>query len=140
MTKYTVAAQRRARAEARTLPPIWRGIGCLLILFFPIVSYILAAWIIGIAVANNWPMPYQLMGFPVMPAILSNSPDLVPLINFIEAQNNLYAILLVTLLLVVALGTLMSLIYSVIYKFVGPPQYGSLDAPPPKVAPRSYKR
>jgi hypothetical protein len=139
MTKYTVASQRRARTEERTLSPIWRGIGCLLIVLIPVVSYLLAVWIVGLAVQQNWPMPYQLMGFPNLPAVLS-STGLAPVVDFIESRQDLYAILLITIVVIVVLGTLLSLIYSVIYRVVGPPRYGPLDAPPPKVGIKRYKR
>ena len=84
-------------------------------------------------------MPYQLMGFPVLPAVLARS-GLAPVVGFIESRQNLYAILLITVVAIVALGTLLSFLYSLVYKFVGPPRYGPLDAPPPKVGIKRYKR
>jgi uncharacterized protein YybS (DUF2232 family) len=140
MTKYTVASQRRSRREEQTISPIWRGIGCLMFLGIPLVSYFLAVVTVQLAVSLNWPMPYQLMGYPVMPTLLMKSQGLAPVVTFIEAQQNLYAILLITIIFVVALGTLVSLVYSLVYRIVGPPRYGPLDMPPPKGAPRRYKR
>jgi hypothetical protein len=140
MTKYTVASQRRARREEQTLSPVWRGVGCLLILFVPLLSYFLAVGTVHMAVDQKWPMPYQIMGYPVMPAVLMKLPGLIPLLTFVQAQQDLYAILLITVLYIVAIGAFMSFVYSFIYKYVGPPRYGPLDMPPPKVAPRRYKR
>ncbi len=140
MTKYTVASQRRAQREEKTLPPIWRGIGCLLILFVPFMSYVFAAGTVQLAVSQNWPMPYQLMGYPVMPPLLFKSEGLTPILAFIQTQQDLYAILLITVIYIVAFGAVLSYVYSLVYKLVGPPRYGPLDAPPPRVAPKRYKR
>jgi hypothetical protein len=140
MTKYTVASQRRSRRDEKTISPLWRGVGCLMIVGVPLLSYILALWIVQTAVNLNWPMPYQLMGYPVMPSLLSKSDALVPVVAFIEAQQNLYAILLIAIILIVALGTFLSLIYSFGYRYMGPPRYGPLDEPPQKAAVKRYKR
>ncbi len=140
MTKYTVASQRRSQRDEQTTAPVWRGIGCLLIVGVPLASYILAVLLVQLAVNLNWPMPYQLMGYPVLPPLLSKLQGLVPVVAFIEAQQNLYAILLIAIILIVGLGTLLSLLYSLIYRYMGPPRYGPLDMPPEKAKPKRYKR
>ena len=140
MTKYNVASQRRAVRRQRQLPAIWRGIGCLFILTVPVISFILAAATVQIAVDQQWPMPYQLMGYPIMPKLLFKIPGLVPLLTFIQAQRNLYAVLMITVVYIVIIGALISLVYSVVYKLMGPSRYGPLDVPPPSVKVRPYKR
>ena len=140
MTKYTVASQRRVRREEKQISPVWRGIGCIMIVVVPLLSYALAAWTVGFAASKNWPMPYQLMGFPVMPALLFKSDALIPILTFIQAQQDLYAKLLIAVIYVVLFGALLSLIWSMAYKVIGPPRYGPLDAPPSRVAPKRYKR
>lgn len=141
MTKYSTAQQRRRVTDTETqLHPIWRGIGCLLILFVPTISYILAAASVQLAVDENWPMPYQLMGYPVMPVLLWKDAGIVPLLTFIQSQNNLYAILTITLLFIIILASLVSYIYALVYRAVGPSRYGPQDAPPPKVKVKRYTR
>ena len=141
MTKYTYASALRRPRPKKDVNPIWRGIGCLLILGVPVVSYFLAKATFQLAINQGWPMPYQLMGYPVIPAVLwSVVPGLVPILLFIHGQNNLYMVLLITILYIVFFGALLSLIYSIIYKIVGPPQYGPVDAPPPEINIKPYKR
>jgi hypothetical protein len=111
-----------------------------MILFVPVVSYILAAAGVQIAEDQQWPMPYQLMGVPVMPVLLWKIPGLVPILAFLQTQRNLYAILMVTIVIIVAISALISLTYSVIYRLVGPPRYGPLDVPQPSVRVKRYKR
>ncbi len=140
MTKYTQVRQRRGPTPQEQLDPIWRGVGCLLIVIVPVISYILGAATMQIAVDQNWPVPYQLMGVPVLPAALTGNAALSPIVNFLEAQQNLYGILLLALIYVLVLGGILTWAYSVVYKYVGPPRYGPLDAPPPKIAVKRYKR
>jgi uncharacterized SAM-binding protein YcdF (DUF218 family) len=141
LTKYTVASERRrqARREQHT-PAIWRGIGCLMIVIVPIISYLLAAVSLDSALQLGWPIPYQLLGNPVMPAPLWSVVGLIPVLAFVEGRTNLYAILVLTLVYAIAFSALISLIYAVVYRFMGPARYGPVDAPPPKIKVRTYKR
>ncbi len=141
MTKYSAVQRHRSVTNnERPLHPVWRGIGCLLILFVPVLSYILAAATVQLTVDQNWPMPYQLMGYPVIPVLLWKDIGIVPLLSFIQSQNNLYAILALTLVYIVFFSALYSFGYAFLYRFIGPSRYGPLDAPPPKVKVRRYTR
>jgi hypothetical protein len=141
MTKYTVASRRRgAKSGEKPVHPIWRGIGCLLILFVPLLSYFLATILVDAAAARNWPVPYQLMGFPVVPPELWKVTSLSPLWGYIQQQANLYAVLLVTTLFIVAIGALVSVAYAFIYRYAGPPALGPYDMPPVKTSVKKYKR
>jgi hypothetical protein len=140
MTKYTVAARRPPMNEKQPTHAIWRGIGCLLMVIVPLVSWLFAVVTVQIAVSQNWPLPYQLMGYPAMPLVLWSAPGLAPVLAFIERQSNLYAVLALTVAYVVVASALISLVYSIIYRFVGPARYGPLDAPPPRVTVGRYKR
>ncbi len=140
MTKYSSAAQRRVVKRSTQVHPIWRGIGCLIIILLPIIAYGMAAITVQIAVAQNWPIPYQLLGNPVMPAALWNNPILVPVLAFIQGQENLYAVLVIAVLYLIVLGTFVSVGYAVVYQIIGPPRYTPIDAPPMKGKIKSYKR
>ncbi len=119
--------------------PIWRGIGCILIIVVPIIAFGLAE----ITVQDTWAqqyIPYQLLGNPVMPAWLWKVGTLDPLLGFIQSQENLYGALVFSVLYLIVLGTMISVANALIYRSVGPPRYGPLDAPPPKVRVKRYKR
>ena len=139
--KYNQGGMYHAPPPNKELHPIWRGIGCLLILVVPVVAYLLADLTIRGAIAQGWPMPYQLMGYPVMPVFLWNvTPGLAPILTFIQGQNNLYAVLSLTIVYIVLLSSLISIVYSIIYRLVGPPRYGPTDVPPPPIYVKPYKR
>jgi hypothetical protein len=140
MTKYSSSNRRRAVPRPDSPHPIWRGIGCLMIVIVPVMAFTLGLLTVQIALALNWPVPIQLTGYPVLPASLFSVNILVPILIFIEHQNNFYALMTLTILYTVVLGALFSLIYAIIYRFVGPPKYGPQDAPPPNIKVRPYKR
>jgi len=140
MTKYTVASQRRVKREEQQLSPLWRGVGCLMMVVVPLVSYLLAVLVMQIAVAQEWPLPYQLLGYPVVSPTLWKVGSLAPLWGFIQSQSNLYGILLFTILFIVVLGAVVSFGYAAVYRYVGPPRFGPLDEPPLNLRVKRYKR
>lgn len=140
MAKYSSLNRNKSVARPDRPHPVWRGIGCIMIVLVPVLSFALGALTTQIALQLNWPVPYQLTGHPVMPSALFKINGLAPVLFFIQQQDNLYFILLLTILYTVVFGALFSLVYAVIYKFTGPPTYGPQDAAPPKIKVRPYKR
>src|SRR5690349_8750894 len=98
MSKYTFASQRKAEANAGRPHPIWRVIGCLIILIVPVISFAGAYLIAQVALAAHWPVPYELTGYPVISPGLWKVAAFSPLWAFIQSQNNLYLILSFTVI------------------------------------------
>ena len=140
MTKYSSLNQRSAPPKPKQTHPIWRGIGCLMILIVPAISFGLAEITTTIAYQQGWPLPSQLTGYPVMPSLLWNLQGLTPILAAIQGVNNLYLLLALTLVFIVVLGAIISFAYAIIYNFAGPPRHGPMDAPPPKVKLKKYNR
>ena len=119
--------------------PVWRGIGCILMIVVPIISFGLAE----LTVESNWAqeyVPYQLLGYPIMPAILWKLGFLNPILGFIQSLPNFYGVLVLFLLYLIVIGAFVSVGYAYLYKTLGPPRYGPQDSPPPKIKARRYKR
>ncbi len=141
MTKYTVAGRRRGPNEKEQVDPLWRGVGCIMMVVVPAISYFLAWLTVNLAVARDWPMPYQLMGYPVMPDLLMTNQALSPIGLWIEQQQNLYALLLITIAYVVMLGAVIAWLWAALYAHLGPARYGPLDEPPISARKvKAYKR
>ena len=138
MSRYMRASQRSRDKEPT--PPIWRGIGCLLALIVPLMSWILAYWTVEWARTSGWPLPYQMMGYVTTPPAMWSVPGLPPILAFIERQPHIYMTLLVTIAYVLALSGLMSVVYSFVYKIIGPPHLGPYDGPQPEIKVGRYKR
>lgn len=106
--------------------PIWRGIGCMLMIIIPIMAYAGAALLVEANFTQRWvPVPYELAKTVSLPMI--------------GAVPNLYAILIVTAILSLFGFGLMTFLFSLFYRMVGPPRYGPLDMPPVRQAPRKRR-
>jgi hypothetical protein len=140
MTKYR-SYERNAKPIRRTEPhPVWRGIGCFIMLIVPALSLGFSTIMVEAALSMGVDLPPGLLGYPVMPEILFRVPGLVGILGWIQSLNNLYAILVGAFVLILVLGTIMSVVYAFIYRLVGPPRYNEFDAPPTGARVRKYKR
>jgi hypothetical protein len=139
MGKYSTSNFWTSRRRSERPHPIWRGIGCILMILVPIISFAFAELTLQLPLAQQY-VPYQLMGYPVMPAALWKNEFLAPILAFLQSQQNLYAVVIFFLFYTLVIGAFVSIINAYLYKTVGPPQYGPQDAPPPKVKVKPYKR
>jgi hypothetical protein len=123
MTKYTHYSRRPEMAERPwKVHPIWRGIGCIMAIIIPIMSYASAVLLVQQNQQQGWlPLPRELAGTIYLP-ILGNVPYL-------------YANLIVTLVLMLIGYGILTTMYALLYKVIGPPSLGPLDAPPVRHTP-----
>ena len=91
--------------------PIWRGIGFVLIILIPVLSYFTGVWLID---AN------KLHPFVTIP------PDLLAP----KGDPDLYLKILLTVVIACLIYALFTLITFVAYGLFGPSRYGPTDAPP----------
>jgi len=118
MTKYTQYS-RRASEKPRPwrVHPIWRGIGCILMVLIPVMSYAGAYLLVQMDRKNGWiPIPRE---FAVTVTI--------PLVNY--RVPYLWANLIVAFVLAMLGFAVLISLYSLAYRAVGP-QGSPLDAPP----------
>jgi hypothetical protein len=117
---------REAQSKKRKGPnPVWRGIGCLLMVVFIVGGY----WLTGVLVrayrAGAWPnlprLPIPMNDIPVGPFIVPVSKAVIP----IEFTINPAQLMLTLVVMIVGFG-LMALVWGI----VNPVKPGPLDAPP----------
>jgi hypothetical protein len=142
MGRYEKYEKRKFVANKTNAPhPIWQGIGCLIIVILPVISYALADVTVQAGIKAHWSLlPYQLIGTPRFPDFVWKFWQLTAIAGPLTRINNLYANLVLTGIYIIVLGGLSSLGYAIIYRFLGPPRYGPLDIPPPKIKTKPYKR
>jgi len=141
MGRYDYSERRRAAAKKRGPHPIWQGIGCLIIIILPIMSYALADATIQAGIKARWTfLPYELLGAPQFPDFVWKYWQLARLARPIAQIDNLYANLVLTGIYAIIFGGLASLGYAIVYRQIGPPRYGPQDIPPPKIKTKPYKR
>jgi hypothetical protein len=110
--------------------PIWRGIGCLLIIMMPIIAWACAELfmqnqqIFTLPVSWYRPLAIPLTQWQPLNVILSGIDSL-----FSSLQFTLGTISLTLVFLFLGYG-LLTLIYAVVYRIFGPPRYTQVDAKP----------
>lgn len=116
MTKYEppYARSRRGIREL-SVHPIWRGIGCLLLVTLPIIAFAGAKLVVQANFRQRWvDLPREL--------VISYS---VPVIGRVFLAD--LAVMALLVVVVFALGTVA---YALIYRLLGPPYRGPLESPP----------
>ncbi len=139
MAKYR-SYEKQQPPRRKDPHPVWRGIGCLIMLIVPALSFGVSSLLVQMAPSMGVHLPPELLGRPVMPELLFKIPGLVAMLNWIQRQNNLYAILIITFVVTVVMAGVIAVLYALAYRFVGPPRYSGYDAPPVNVKVKKYKR
>ena len=120
--------------------PVWRGIGCLTIILVPLLSFAAASVTLPFFVDSGL-VPYDLMVTPSMPDWMWNiNYGLTSWLQGLFGRPGLYATIILTLLYIMFLGGILSVVYAYMYRMLNPKRYGPMDAPPPRVKIKKYKR
>jgi hypothetical protein len=96
--------------------PIWRGIGLVMVILIPILSFLIALILVNENNTHHWVL------YPA--ALILKWHDPYVLVK-----------VLLTILLVLILYALFTFITALFYRVFGPPRYGSTDVPPEQIRP-----
>jgi len=140
MGKYRSSARRVEKPKDQGPHFVWRGLGCMMMIIIPAISYAAATLTIDYGLAHSWSIPYQLLGYPKLPDLIYKSNALVALLAPITRIQNLYAYLGLGILYMIVISGTISIIYAAIYSMLGPSRWGPMDMPPPKFKPKKYTR
>lgn len=113
---YRFAGLDDDREKRKKLDPIWRGVGCLIIVFIVVFGYLLATWFIRENSIQNWIF---------IPAEAYN-PQIHPLIDRYIGRGILVRLTITFLLMIFSFG-IMTSIYSIAF----PVQPKEMDVGPP---------
>jgi hypothetical protein len=138
MGKYQSGVKRPAPLPTGP-QPIWRGIGCLLMILVPILSFAAAELTVPFFTDRGW-LPRELLIIPQPPDWLFFAPTLVQAFRFLLGRPAILATLLLTLVYILLIGGVLSVFYAFMYRMAAPSRYGPMDAPPPRVKVKKYKR
>ena len=140
MGKYSTYSRQKAKPRIVAVHPVMRGIGCLMMVIVPILSYGIALLLVNYGVSHGWSIPQNWLGQPTIHPLLLRLQGLRPIWDFLIQQNNLIANVIFTVAVMVVIGGIMSIIYGYMYTLFGPSQYGPTDVPPMRVKVKRYKR
>jgi uncharacterized membrane protein len=136
MSKYNYF-QKAQTEQKRVIHPVWYGIGCVMTIITPIISWAASLVLLDYGKSQNWPYLYQLSGTFQFPAIFYQIPLISIAANYISSIPYFEALVLFFILFLLVFSGFFSLLNAILYRMFGPPRYSSIDAPPP---PRKSKR
>ncbi len=110
--------------------PAWRGIGCILFLIVPIMSWVGATMILQ--GNQNLAILYNMTRVVVIPFIHVRAIDnVINSINqYFQATGFMTGQLFLTVIFCFVGYGIMAFLYAILYKVAGPPRYGPFDVPP----------
>jgi hypothetical protein len=138
MGKYQSGVKRKDH-RATGPHPVWRGIGCLLIVLIPIISFAAADLTLPFFQARGL-VPRELLVTLQTPSWLRFAPVVAQAYQFLFARPGILATLALTFIYILFIGGVMSVIYGYVYQLAAPSRYGPMDAPPPRTKIKKYKR
>jgi hypothetical protein len=118
MAKYGVyGRQTPSKERPYAIHPVWRGIGCIMIVLIPIMAYAGGVLLVQANRARGWlPVPQAFARSVELP-VLGSVPYL-------------YANLAVAIVLALAGFVILTVLYAIFYRLAGPPSLGPTDASP----------
>ena len=140
MGKYSTHSRQVEKPRSTGVHPVMRGIGCIMMVVVPILSYGIAVMLVNYGARQGWPIPPNWFGSITIHPLLLRLQGLRPIWDFLIRQNNLVANLVFAIAIMVVIGGLMSMVYGYTYTLFGPPRYGPQDAPPIRRKVKRYKR
>ncbi len=137
--KYAKYEYKQIKERRWRVHPIWRGIGAVLIILIPILSYTGAYLLVRENLKNHWlQIPVDLMRSVNFVPVLKAVPELSGLVASIGRVY--YVDLVLTVFFMVVGFGLLTIIYGALYSAMGPSRYGPVDAPPIRKSPTSAAR
>ncbi len=137
MGKY--ARYQRKSSGRKEIQPIWRGIGCILIIVVPLLAFGMT-WAFVPPIIATGKVPYQLLGRVQFPEWVFRVRIVAYIASYIGSIDNLWMNVITFLVMLLILTAVSSLLYSMIYALVGPARYSEHDAPPTKYKGKKYTR
>jgi hypothetical protein len=132
MGKYSSVRRAPQKPRDRGVHPIMRGIGCVMMIVVPILSYGVAVLLVNYGATRGWPIPPEWFGPPTIHPLLLKVQGLQSLLYWLRGQTNLEAYLIFAIVITIIIGVVIIMFYGYVYAIFGPPAYGPQDAPPIK--------
>jgi Na+/H+ antiporter NhaD/arsenite permease-like protein len=139
MTKYT-RVTKKPEERPWSIHPIWRGIGCAMILIIIILSYAIAKEFV------DYNQRTEKLGLPSLAykQVVISYTKYIPALKEDDVVNKTLSsvkwgyVIFMLIFMFIGFGAF-SFVYSALYRFSGPSRYSPLDAPEVR-KPRAKKR
>jgi len=111
----------------------------MIMIIVPILSFAGASLIMPVLLSRGL-VPEQLLFTPQAPDWLWYVPIIAQVFQAVFGHFAILATLMLTFVFILILGGIFSFVYALMYRTVAPSRFGPMDAPPPKVKVRKYRR
>jgi|Deesub1362A_J573_1020465.scaffolds.fasta_scaffold02307_5 nicotinamide riboside transporter PnuC len=109
--------QEKERVARKQIHPLWRGVGCIMIILLGGTGYLFAEWFLAANQVSGWlPIPVEVLRVPFAPWL---------------PAGLVFKLGVALIFMIVSYG-LVSILYAILF----PPQLGEHDVPPLKRRPR----
>jgi hypothetical protein len=130
------SAHKQPRSKVQRpwkINPVWRGIGCVLILLVPIMSWF--GTTLFLQSNETVVLPWQLTRIVTLPFThVAEIDRVIASINqYFHSTGFVFGQIFFTIILSIIGFGVMAFLYAVLYKLAGPSRYGPFDVPPDKV-------
>jgi hypothetical protein len=131
MMGYSSYKHRREKEQRPwKINPVWRGIGCVLLLLVPVMAW----YGTSLFMQRNEKivLPWELTRVVTIPYTHITAIDklIVGINQYFDAKGFVFGQIFFTVILSIIGFGLMSAIYAIMYSIAGPPRYGPFDVPP----------
>ena len=119
--------------------PIWRGVGCIIMIVVPLITFGLTLLAVP-PVAATGLVPLQLLENLNFPVWVFRTPGLSDIAIFLRGINALGLGIMLFFIILLLLSGISSVIYTSVLQVIGPPRYSEKDAPPSTHKAKPYRR
>lgn len=125
MNRRGYGTSTEIQEEKSRIHAVWRGIGCILLVIIPLMSYAAAIMLIDANAERGWfDIPRDLHRLPLPYGLISSLPGWL--------VDEFYAKLLVAVFFSLVIFGILVIFYSLVYRMGGGYRLSPVDAPPIK--------
>jgi hypothetical protein len=132
--------QKEQEPEKKEIHPIWRGIGCIMTIFTPIISWAAAMVVIDLGKAQKWPFISEMSGTVRFSLTIYQIPFIGNVASYLSSIPYLVALVMFFVIFLILFTGVFSVLNAFLYRTFGPPRYSKLDAPAPRRRAKKYTR
>ncbi len=125
--------KKEDRGTKTAINPVWRGIGCILLIIVPIMSWLIAGLVLQSKLKASFPYVFsQIIAIP-RTQIIDIDKIIVPINNLFISSHLYFGQVFLTIIFSFIGFGIIGFIYAVLYRMVGPSRFGPYDWPPNKL-------
>jgi hypothetical protein len=132
--------QKKPELPRNEIHPVWRGIGCIIVLLTPIISWAAMMVLLDFGKSQKWSFIYGMATTVRFPDIFYTTPYVKIAANYLSGIPYLAAMVLFFIMFLILFSGVFAVLNAMLYRMIGPPRYTRIDEPAPRVKTKRYTR